>query len=346
MSQVSVMHEGWLIRERSFLKGGNQWSFVVLDSEKLSYYKDEKKTNINTSVIPLNRIRACRQQGPVVFQLDLDLNVAGSKEKKKQKVTFRCRTEAEKNSWTFAIGALLGEIPPSYKASRSTLTSVASSVLFPKSKQSLSVTRSQPVLPKAEPQSPTAATSSNMSPSRTEVTQVTSPQSAGLEPGTRVRLGSIDRFGVIERASPASPSGGQFLVRVEGKSSVLLPLSANLLSPCQDARREDEAPPPQFLASSSTRKMCRKEQKESAKALRQLMVEVVTAQICASATGEDADCAICTAEYEVGEKRLRLPCLHVFHDGCVRPWLSEKSECCPVCNTNIIKALADMSMET
>mmetsp|Transcript_31360 Transcript_31360/g.57550 ORF Transcript_31360/g.57550 Transcript_31360/m.57550 type:complete len:497 (-) Transcript_31360:72-1562(-) len=46
------------------------------------------------------------------------------------------------------------------------------------------------------------------------------------------------------------------------------------------------------------------------------------------------DCALCLEEYTAGEVVLRLPCKHVFHEGCIGPWLV-KSLTCPLCQTQI-----------
>lgn len=41
-------------------------------------------------------------------------------------------------------------------------------------------------------------------------------------------------------------------------------------------------------------------------------------------------CVICCCEYEVGEPIKLLPCLHMYHQGCIDAWL-ERSHVCPVC---------------
>jgi len=45
---------------------------------------------------------------------------------------------------------------------------------------------------------------------------------------------------------------------------------------------------------------------------------------------EDNNCSVCLCEYELGDVLKALPCLHVYHDSCVTPWL-EKHRTCPVC---------------
>jgi len=46
-------------------------------------------------------------------------------------------------------------------------------------------------------------------------------------------------------------------------------------------------------------------------------------------------CAICLADYKVGDKLTPLPCFHKFHKKCVNKWLELKSDC-PVCKFNLL----------
>ena len=46
--------------------------------------------------------------------------------------------------------------------------------------------------------------------------------------------------------------------------------------------------------------------------------------------GEDAGCSICFEPYEVGQRRKFLPCGHAFHETCIRTWLTESSQNCPL----------------
>ena len=42
-------------------------------------------------------------------------------------------------------------------------------------------------------------------------------------------------------------------------------------------------------------------------------------------------CAICQVEFEEGETVLLLPCKHLYHNPCIRPWLADnkvsRSDC-------------------
>ena len=42
-------------------------------------------------------------------------------------------------------------------------------------------------------------------------------------------------------------------------------------------------------------------------------------------------CSICLDEYEDGAVLKVLPCGHSYHEGCILPWLCERSTDCPLC---------------
>jgi len=46
------------------------------------------------------------------------------------------------------------------------------------------------------------------------------------------------------------------------------------------------------------------------------------------------ECALCLEEYSSGEVVMKLPCKHIFHEGCIGPWLV-KSLTCPLCNAEV-----------
>jgi len=47
-------------------------------------------------------------------------------------------------------------------------------------------------------------------------------------------------------------------------------------------------------------------------------------------------CSICIDDFEDGEEILILPkCRHGFHTMCIKPWLTERSACCPLCKTSV-----------
>ena len=47
-------------------------------------------------------------------------------------------------------------------------------------------------------------------------------------------------------------------------------------------------------------------------------------------------CVICIRNFTKETGLRKLPCHHVFHDGCLKPWLENNVEC-PTCRDNIIK---------
>jgi hypothetical protein len=49
---------------------------------------------------------------------------------------------------------------------------------------------------------------------------------------------------------------------------------------------------------------------------------------------EEPHCSICLGEYEDGEKLVRLPCGHVYHEDCVASWC-ENHQRCPLCNFDL-----------
>jgi hypothetical protein len=46
---------------------------------------------------------------------------------------------------------------------------------------------------------------------------------------------------------------------------------------------------------------------------------------------EPLECVICLDKMQIGDDAMRMPCGHCFHDGCVRTWLADNSNQCPVC---------------
>ncbi|KAM0853886.1 hypothetical protein ACQ4PT_050783 [Festuca glaucescens] len=49
-----------------------------------------------------------------------------------------------------------------------------------------------------------------------------------------------------------------------------------------------------------------------------------------AARGGAAQCAVCKDGIEAGEAARRLPCAHLYHDGCILPWLAIRNTC-PLC---------------
>jgi hypothetical protein len=53
------------------------------------------------------------------------------------------------------------------------------------------------------------------------------------------------------------------------------------------------------------------------------------------------ECPLCLCDYEVGDRIMRLPCLHGAHEECLTQCL-DKSAHCPVCKLNVQEALKAM----
>lgn len=44
--------------------------------------------------------------------------------------------------------------------------------------------------------------------------------------------------------------------------------------------------------------------------------------------GEDVECAVCKEQLVVGAKMQEMPCKHLFHPDCLKPWLVCFYHCC------------------
>ena len=50
---------------------------------------------------------------------------------------------------------------------------------------------------------------------------------------------------------------------------------------------------------------------------------------------EEPSCSICLCEYERGERVVRLPCEHIYHDSCLNSWTTNHTRC-PLCNYDLM----------
>jgi E3 ubiquitin-protein ligase BIG BROTHER-like protein len=53
-----------------------------------------------------------------------------------------------------------------------------------------------------------------------------------------------------------------------------------------------------------------------------------------AAAGGAEQCAVCRAEYEVGDGVATLPCGHFYHVSCLAPWL-QVNKACPCCKRDV-----------
>ena len=65
--------------------------------------------------------------------------------------------------------------------------------------------------------------------------------------------------------------------------------------------------------------------------VRRLPITVYEKPAVAGLSGVGEACAICLEDYEDGEKLRTLPCLHMFHIGCIEQWLTSRRPLCPCC---------------
>lgn len=60
----------------------------------------------------------------------------------------------------------------------------------------------------------------------------------------------------------------------------------------------------------------------------------MTKELLASST--ITDCAVCKDDFEEENEVMTLPCNHIFHVECIKPWL-ERSGTCPVCRHQLVE---------
>merc|ERR1712060_211710 len=56
-------------------------------------------------------------------------------------------------------------------------------------------------------------------------------------------------------------------------------------------------------------------------------------------TEEVAECSLCLAEFERGDRVMHLDCLHCFHADCINPWIAKQSTC-PLCKVDFLANLS------
>ncbi|EQC40431.1 hypothetical protein SDRG_02327 [Saprolegnia diclina VS20] len=70
-------------------------------------------------------------------------------------------------------------------------------------------------------------------------------------------------------------------------------------------------------------------------AVTDFMWQFMASQTWPQHTALQLECSICTEVYSAGETVATLPCAHLFHDDCIKPWFAEHDKC-PQCKTLIV----------
>ena len=51
-------------------------------------------------------------------------------------------------------------------------------------------------------------------------------------------------------------------------------------------------------------------------------------------TQDKKECVICLEEFKYRDKTIILPCIHFFHNNCIKSWL-KRDNSCPICKFEI-----------
>ena len=54
---------------------------------------------------------------------------------------------------------------------------------------------------------------------------------------------------------------------------------------------------------------------------------------CSENNQEEKECSICQESFQNEEKLIKLPCKHIYHQGCIKQWLVKKDSC-PTCRSS------------
>lgn len=57
-------------------------------------------------------------------------------------------------------------------------------------------------------------------------------------------------------------------------------------------------------------------------------------EISAEQVSSKLQCSVCWEDFQLKETVYQLPCQHVYHETCIRPWL-ELHGTCPICRQNL-----------
>ncbi|KAM3139735.1 hypothetical protein pb186bvf_008193 [Paramecium bursaria] len=52
---------------------------------------------------------------------------------------------------------------------------------------------------------------------------------------------------------------------------------------------------------------------------------------------ENKKCSVCQEHFQLNDKLTLLPCTHRYHTECIKTWLLEQTDFCPICRTKIFQ---------
>lgn len=117
-----------------------------------------------------------------------------------------------------------------------------------------------------------------------------------------------DRFEVFFNGAPPGPRRGNVsnILMGPGLQELFEQLSMN-------DSRQSHGPPP---------------------ATRSAIDSMPTIKITNRHLNADSHCAVCKDKFELGSKARQMPCNHIYHSGCIEPWLVQHNSC-PVCRVEL-----------
>ena len=54
---------------------------------------------------------------------------------------------------------------------------------------------------------------------------------------------------------------------------------------------------------------------------------------------ENKECLICIENFNDDDDVIKIPCNHIFHKNCIKSWVCEESNKCPICRVEIDKGI-------
>lgn len=68
------------------------------------------------------------------------------------------------------------------------------------------------------------------------------------------------------------------------------------------------------------------------------IIPIFTVKKKNKSNADNNKCTICLSDFEVGDKKSTLPCLHCFHSHCIERWM-KRQKYCPICKIEILESL-------